>query len=48
MKKIALALAVIAIASAFIGCGPKTEDATNPSTTAGGNGKPDAKEPASE
>ncbi len=41
MKKITLVMAAIAIASVFVGCGPKTEDATT--TAAGGNGTADSK-----
>jgi protein involved in sex pheromone biosynthesis len=45
MKKITLAVAALAIALVFVGCGPKTEDAKDTGTTAGGNGKPDSAEP---
>lgn len=43
MKKIALVMAAIAIASVFVGCGPKAEDAAKDGGTAGGNGTPDTK-----
>ncbi len=44
MKKIALVMAALAIASVFVGCGPKSEEAKDPGT-AGGNGSPDTKAP---
>lgn len=48
MKKLMLAIAALAVASVYMaGCTPKAEKADNPNA-AGGNGKPDSKEAATE